>query len=325
MSTHREIDQYDIVTKTVPTLHFIGVTTAQSSSMKLFPRWMEALGRPEVVIEGIDLKLHDEPERYRQAVAQIKYDPLSLGAGVTAHKIDLLEAARDMFDSLTPPAQTCHEVSSIAKRNGLLEGHTIDPAASGLSLEAIVGKNYFARTGAQVLCLGAGGAATALSLHLINGQPASDRPKRVVVVDLAPDRLERLQRIVASLRPDITFDYVCNQDPQVNDEMMAAMPAGSLVINATGMGKDRPGSPITKAGLFPRNGIAWELNYRGELDFMHQALAQKNTRNLTVADGWGYFLHGWTAVISWVLDVPINQAMFERLADIAAGVRTNRY
>ena len=66
---------------------------------------------------------------------------------------------------------------------------------------------------------------------------------------------------------DIAFEYICNQDAARNDAIMAALPAGSIVINATGMGKDRPGSPITDAGLFPVRGIAWEFNYRGELDF----------------------------------------------------------
>jgi hypothetical protein len=36
---------------------------------------MEILGRKEVVIEGVDCKIHDQPEAYRKAVAQIKNDP----------------------------------------------------------------------------------------------------------------------------------------------------------------------------------------------------------------------------------------------------------
>jgi len=54
----------------------------------------------------------------------------------------------------------------------------------------------------------------------------------------------------------------------------------------------RRGSPITGAGHFPANGIAWELNDRGGRQFMHQALAQKESRNARVEDGWLYFLHG---------------------------------
>src|SRR5512141_3123950 len=91
-------EQYQVVKKAVPTFYFIGVTTGKSSIMKVFSLWMKVLAREDVVMEGIDCKIHDEPEAYRRVVAQIKYDPNSLGALVTTHKIDLLNAARDMFE-----------------------------------------------------------------------------------------------------------------------------------------------------------------------------------------------------------------------------------
>jgi shikimate dehydrogenase len=274
-----------------------------------------------VVIEGLDLRLHDEPRRYRQAVTQIKYDPLSLGSLVTTHKIDLLDAARDLFDYLDPYAQICGEVSCISKRSGALEGHAKDPIASGLSLDHVLGKAYFSRTGGSVLCFGAGGAATAIALHLTNKRDSSDRPRRFVVVNRSPGRLERLQEMVEELGTDIAFEYVCNQDPRYNDQLLGDMPEGSVVINATGMGKDRPGSPITNGGLFPAASVAWELNYRGELDFLHQALAQKETRSVIVEDGWVYFLHGWTQAIAQVLHLAIDEALFNRLAHVAISVR----
>jgi shikimate 5-dehydrogenase len=73
----------------VPTMYFIGVTTGKSSIMTVFPRWAEHLGLRGAVIRGIDCKWHDRPEVYRRAVEFIKHDPLSLGALVTTHKIDL--------------------------------------------------------------------------------------------------------------------------------------------------------------------------------------------------------------------------------------------
>jgi len=312
---------YPVVTKSQPTFYFIGVTTAKSSIMRIFPLWMQELGRPEVVIEGIDLRLHDEPQAYRRTVAQIKYDPMSLGGLVTTHKIDLLEAARDMFDYLDAYARLCGEVSSISKRDGFLEGHAKDPISSGLSLDAMLGADYFARTGGEVLCFGAGGSAVAIALHFINKDKAGDRPRRFVVVNRSLPRLERLRQMVAGLSTDIAFEYIHNEDPRRNDQLMAELPDGSLVINATGMGKDRPGSPVTDAGLFPRNGVAWELNYRGELQFMHQALAQRATRGVKVEDGWLYFLHGWTQVIAQVLHLSITGEVFNRLARIAESVR----
>ena len=128
---------------------------------------MEALGRPEVVLEGIDLEIHAAPDRYREVVAHIKGEPLALGGVVTTHKIDLLAAASDLFDGLGPYAQATGEVSSMAKENGRLIGRATDPVAGGLSLDAILGQGYFGRSGGHLLLLGAGGSAVALTLHLL--------------------------------------------------------------------------------------------------------------------------------------------------------------
>lgn len=308
-----------------PTFYFIGVTTGQSSSRRVFPLWMEALGRPEVTLAGIDMEIHAAPDRYRQVVAEIKEEPLAMGALVTTHKIDLLAAASDLFDDLGPFARATQEVSSIAKDGGKLIGRATDPVAGGLSLDAILGEDYFASTGGHLLMLGAGGSAAALTLHLIRKERESDRPRRIVVVNRSAPRLSRLRQMVerSSMdgRQDIQFEFIQNSATERNDDILAGMPLGSVVINATGMGKDTPGSPFTDDGVFPRNSVVWELNYRGELDFMRQAQAQMATRTLTIADGWEYFVHGWSQVISHVLHVHIDASLFARLSELAAAVR----
>jgi shikimate dehydrogenase len=313
---------YSIATKSEPTFYFVGVTTGKSSIMKVFPLWMDVLGRPDIVLEGIDCKIHDEPEVYRQVVAQIKYDPLSVGALVTTHKIDLLTAARDMFDYLDPYAQITDEISSISKLDGQLEGHAKDPLSSGSSLDAIIPEGYFADTGGIVLCFGAGGSAIATLLHLINKQNKADRPSKFIFVNRSQGRLDHAREMVEKLETDIETEYICNSDPLVNDRLMESMPPYTIVINATGMGKDTPGSPVTWNGKFPLYGIAWEFNYRGELDFMHQALAQVNSRGIKVEDGWVYFVHGWTQVVAQVLHVDLDDELFERLERAASSVRS---
>jgi shikimate dehydrogenase len=72
MAERSDADSALVVRKTVPTFYFIGVTTTKSSIMRVFPEWMKVLGRTEVVMEGVDLKIHDDPGSYRAAVAQIK-------------------------------------------------------------------------------------------------------------------------------------------------------------------------------------------------------------------------------------------------------------
>jgi len=313
--------QYQIKTQKTPTFYFVGVTTSKSSIMKVFPLWMKALGREEVVMEGIDCPIHADPEIYRQAVAQMKYDPLSLGALVTTHKIDLLNAARDMFDYLDPYAQITGEVSSISKLDGRLEGHAKDPITSGASLDAIIGKDYFVRTGGDVLSFGAGGSAIATLLHLINKKDKGDRPKRFTFVNRSQGRLEHAQQMVRDLKTDIEVEYIQNADPAINDGIMEKFPPHSVIINATGMGKDTPGSPITWQGKFPLHSIAWEFNYRGELDFMHQALAQVESQGVVVEDGWLYFVHGWTQVVAQVLHFDLTAAVFDELNKAASTVR----
>lgn len=316
-----DTEQFPITTKTVPTFYFVGVTTSKSSIMKVFPRWMEAIGRPDIMLEGIDHEIHGKPEAYRATVAQFKYDPLSLGGLVTTHKIDLLTAARDMFEELHSSARLTGEVSSISKRNGKLVGHAKDPLTSGLSMDTFLKAGYFGSTGGDFLCFGAGGSGKAMALHLINKKEPADRPKRFVVANRSQGRLDGMQVMVESLETDIKFEYIQSADPQVNDQIMAEMPDGTVVVNATGMGKDTPGSPVTSDGIFPKNGVAWEINYRGELDFWHQAMAQQETRNVFVEDGWLYFLHGWTQVIAEVLHINIDGELFEQLGELAEGLR----
>ncbi|HUX19714.1 MAG TPA: shikimate dehydrogenase [Spirochaetia bacterium] len=314
----RETTDYPIVTKTRPTFYFIGVTTAKSSIMKVFPLWMAELSRPDIVIEGIDCRIHDDPEVYRRAVAQIKGDESSIGGLVTTHKIDLYSAARDMFDFVDPYAETTGELSSISKSQGRLEGHAKDPITVGLSLDAIVPRGYFGRTGGEVLIFGAGGSSVATVLHLANRVDPADRPKRLVVVNRSRPRLDSLKAMVESRERVFEVEYIENADPATNDKIMAELPDYSLVLNATGMGKDSPGSPISGSGPFPHYGVAWEFNYRGDLLFLRQAREQQAARELVVEDGWVYFLHGWTQVVAQVLHIDMTPELFERLGRRAA-------
>lgn len=312
--------KYPITRQKIPTMYFIGVTTGQSSIMRLFPLWTGALGLQAQLI-GVDLPLHAPPEQYRQAVAQIKYDPLSLGALVTTHKIDLLHATSNLFDGLDRYAQLWREVSCIAKRDDQLLGYARDPLTSGLALQAMLEPGYWGRSGAHVLCLGAGGSGTAITINMLSQPNDDERPQRLVIVSRNQPALDRLRSIVRRLPAPIAIDYVLNEDPQKNDWLMAALPEGSLVINATGMGKDRPGSPITGEGVFPMHAIAWELNYRGKLDFLHQAEAQMKLRDLRVYDGWRYFIISWVDHIAQVFNLKVTPEQFEQLAAQAMMIR----
>lgn len=311
------MSRYQPATK--PTLYFIGVTTAKSSIMKVFPAWAEELGLGDVQILGMDFPLHADPESYREAVAFIRDDPLSLGALVTTHKIDLFNACRDMFDVIDPFATLMKETSCISKADGKLVCHAKDPISSGLSIDGFLGPDYFARTGAEVFSIGAGGSTIALTWHLMRKERGLDVPSRIVVSNRSAHRLDEIREIHAQIPTDVALDYVLAPLPTDNDAVLPGLKPGSLVINATGLGKDAPGSPLSDAGVFPENAVVWDLNYRGDLVFLDQARAQAAARGLIIVDGWTYFIHGWTQVIAEVFHITIGSdaATIDRLTEIA--------
>lgn len=305
---------------TKPTFYFIGVTTGKSSIMKVFPKWAEYLELGDVEIKGIDLIPHDTAENYRATVEFLKNDPLSLGALVTTHKLDLFQACRDMFDVIDPHAELMAETSCLSKRDGKLICHAKDPISSGLALDGFLPENHFADTGAEVFSMGAGGSTIALTWHLMQKSRGANRPSRIVVTNRSAPRLDHIREIHEQLDSGIPCDYVVAATAEDNDTAMASLKPGSVVINATGLGKDAPGSPLTFDGAFPQNGIVWELNYRGDLVFLEQAEAQKDAKSLQIEDGWTYFIHGWTQVIAEVFDVeiPTSGPVFDEISRIAA-------
>lgn len=309
----------DLPAATERTIYFIGVTTGRSSIMKVFPAWSDHLGLG-AVMRGIDLPLNADRARYRRVVDFIKADPLSLGGLVTTHKVSLLQAARDLFDDLDPLARALHEVSSISKPEGRLIGHAKDPISAGAAYEAIVPPRHWSRSGGHLCVLGAGGSSLALTLYLhTKRQSGGDAPARLVVTAHRSASLDAMRRIHRALGFGLPIDYRLTPIPEAADAVVNALPPGSMVVNATGLGKDAPGSPLTRAVIFPRDGLVWDFNYRGDLVFLDQARAQAADRALSIDDGWVYFIHGWTRVIAEVfaIDIPMEGPAFDALSRIA--------
>ena len=298
-----------------PTLYFIGVTTGSSSIQTVFPVWAEQLGLTGARLQGVDMPLHAPVEDYRTVVEFIKSDPLSLGALVTTHKIDLFRAASDLFDYIDPFAQMMGETSCLSKTADGLMCHAKDPISSGLALDAFIADGYWERSGGQVLSIGAGGSTIAISWVLSQHSKGVDRPSSIIVSNRSQPRLDHLREIHDTLDTDTPFEYMLAPGSSDNDRILRSLEPGSLVINATGLGKDAPGSPITDAARFPDNSLAWELNYRGDLLFLDQARSQSD-RLAHVEDGWIYFLHGWTQVIGEVFHVtiPTSGPSFDELS-----------
>lgn len=305
---------------TQPTMYFIGVTTGASSIMKVFPEWAKALGLENTVMKGIDIAIHEKPEVYREVVSFIKNDPLSMGALVTTHKIDIYNAAKDLFEYLDPYALEFEELSSISKQDGKLCGHAKDPITCGMAMEEFVPRNYWKEhPEAGVLIIGAGGSAISMCSYYMRNAGKGNDPAKIVVSNRSKPRLDAIREISSGMNPaGIPTEFYLSPETADNDAVLAKMGRGSLIINATGLGKDRPGSPLSDAAVFPEDALVWEINYRGDLLFKHQAEAQAKSRNLNVNDGWMYFIYGWTQVIAEVFHQEILGEKLKKMDAIAA-------
>jgi shikimate 5-dehydrogenase len=275
------------------------------------------------VLQGIDLPLHAPAEDYRSVVEFIASDPYSLGALVTTHKIDLYHACADLFDEIDQFARLMGETSCISKRDGRLICHAKDPISSGLALDAFMPSGHWSSAATTAVCLGAGGSTIAISWYLSRPETTSTCPERIVVTNRSQSRLDHIREIHETLDTVTAFDYMLARYPEDNDRVVAQAGPGSLVVNATGLGKDAPGSPLSNSVLFPERAIAWDLNYRGDLVFLDQARGQQVDRSLDVQDGWVYFIHGWTQVIAEVfhIAIPTDGPGFQRLSDLARATR----
>jgi shikimate 5-dehydrogenase len=264
---------------------FIGVTTQQSSTKELWPRWTEALGIDAGLV-GMDIAPDAPPTEYRRAIQRLQ-DPSIAGAVITTHKMHVYRHCRDLFTDADPLVEMLGEVAGITKEDGKLAAHTIDPASSKRALAEMLLPRHWRDTGAEVLVLGGGGAGAAVALSL-----AEQHAIRITVADVRSKRLDRLSSFTLETEQIPPRGYA--------DHLVQALPPYSLVVNATGLGKDAPGSPVSDDAAFPRHGVVWELNYRGDLLFLHQARRQQEERSLSVHDGWRLFLHGWAQALNLI-------------------------
>ena len=308
-----------------PTFYFIGVTTGQSAIMDVFPKWADYLGLDAEFV-GIDMQIHDRPENYVAVARFLKNDEKSLGALVTTHKIDMYHACKKagVFDYFDDYAAMLEEISCISKLQGRYEGHAKDPITAGLAFEALVPPDYFAEGDKQILILGAGGSSVALCFYLMQRiAETGQAPEKIIVSNRSRKRLDNLARMLKPHQQVALETHCVGEDPEKNDRIMKSLSAGAVIINATGKGKDSPGSPVTDQAPWPDSALVWEFNYRGELDFLRQARANQAERRLTIEDGWIYFIHGWTRVIAEVfhMDIPTRGPVFDDLCRIAQSIR----
>ncbi len=288
---------------------FVGVTTGSSLVHRALSAWQPLLGQA-CSLRGADIPLGADGETYLSLLDDLRRANGVAGAVVTTHKVRLLRAGRARFAWLDPLALACQEVNAIRRAGGGLRGWARDPVSVGRVADRIWPATGLPGAGRDVICLGAGGTAVALAYHLCTSRA------RVRFTCADPSRAAIGQLARLARRP---VDGHVGDGPW--DDLVSAAPPGSLIVNATGMGKDRPGSPVTSRVRFPSQSVIWELNYRGDLRFLDHARRQAAGSGLQVHDGWQLFCHGWAAALTAVLGLPDDDSLGDRFAGAAQSLR----
>ena len=300
------------------TVWFVGVSTAGSLIHEAMGRWGPLLGG-DIEVEGRDLPLDAPDGAFRKLLDDLGRNDRALGAVVTSHKVALFRAGSDRFARLDDAALACGEVNAVRRTPDGLVGFARDPVSVGRVVDRIwpaggasgpagaggASGPAGAGRGDQVVCLGAGGTAVALGRHLL----ARPRSLDLVFADRRPEA-------IAHLRAALGVGVTTQVGPGPWDELVARAPDGALVVNATGMGKDRPGAPLSASATFPPQGVVWELNYRGDLPLPARARAQ----GVEGHDGWSLFCQGWAAALAAVLDLA-DEGLGDRFERAARSLR----
>lgn len=314
-----------------PVVLFLGVSTAPSAVHRYFPRWAGSFPEPVRLI-GIDLPAAAPVRKYEDLLDWMARHQQIRGMVITSHKIDLFRAGSSRFTAADRLSAMLGEVSAVRRTPcGDLLAYATDP----LSARAAAAELNRGTCGGEIICFGAGGAAVALVAALTLPGTGLTRPAPdadccapgvtaaggplsngdIHLTDVRPDRLAHLMHVAARLGVAGRVVPHLPEDDSGNTGLLAGHPDARLVVNATGLGKDGPGSPLTDEAVFPRHCVVWDMNYRGPLTFLQQARAQRDARGLQIADGWRFFLHGWTNALAAILDVPPGDPALASILD----------
>ena len=304
-------DENIILTK--PTMFFIGVTTHNSFINTVFNEWLNIIGKDAELI-GVNLDLNCPNEDYVKIVSFIKNNPFVLGALVTTHKVNLYNSTFHLFDFLPNTCKEFREIGCIYKSDNKLTAEVTDIISVRLALTSFLSNNYFLHIKSEFCILGAGGAGIALAYRILTDK--NHKPNKLIITDISSERIESASNILSKYDSEKLLETIKVENNNT-DEIIEKLSSGSVIVNATGLGKDKKGTPFSEKINLPSRCYFWDFNYRGNLTFLEIAKQQADRKNLIVLDGWIYFIHGWTQVISKVFHIDNIESYFIEFLKIA--------
>jgi shikimate 5-dehydrogenase len=242
---------------------------------------------------GVDMPAVAPDHRYRALVTKVRDDVSCAGVQVTSHKVRLYRAASSVIDRYSEDVSYLEEVGGLLVRTGTVTAVSPDAMALRRELMMVLGH----RPKREIVILGGGGAARAIAFIAAELQKVS----KVSITEADDARRLALGRWLGRLKAGNPSLELNAFPADANDNLVSSATGGAVIINATGLGKDSPGSPLSDHAPFPCDGVAWDLNYRGERHFLTQASRQATERRLAVRDGFSYFVDNWTCFLESAL------------------------
>jgi shikimate dehydrogenase len=216
---------------------FVGVSTGSSLVHQAMGSWKPLLGLV-FGLRGMDISLDASDSTYLRVLDDLRADDSVLGAVITTHKVGVFRAGQRCFTHLDPLARACEEVNAIRRtaRTAWL--------GSRPYLGGGVAYRIWPDTEGDVSCLGADGTAVTLALS-----PGDDQGSGANCPRCPSPSYRR------AARPAHPAPVTSSVDEGPWDALISSAPPGSLIVNATGMGEDRAGSPITAQARFPPRAV----------------------------------------------------------------------
>jgi shikimate 5-dehydrogenase len=303
------------------TIYFLGITTGGSAVRKVFPAWMDLLG-VDADLKTVDVPAGSPAEPYRNFLTQVRDEPTALGAVITAHKTAIFQHGQDLFAQTDPDSQRFEEISVISRVPGGLRGTVIEHHSIATTLAQMGGGTPFTGPDRDVVVFGAGGTAVSLIATLTaESWPDEHRPRKLHLVDVSADRLQHAHDLATTGAKPLCVNVLHTQG-DTSLSYLGDLPPHTLIVNATGLGKDKPGAPFTLPAPWPEGAHVWDLNYRGDLLMLDEARRVAAERHLDPQDGWLLFINGWAESLSRIVGRPIDDDERAEMNRLAQQVRS---
>ena len=168
------------------------------------------------------------------------------------------ELAMGCVSELDASAKTASACNTLARAGAGWKGYNTD----GFGLERAIGDNFDRSfDGADVVIIGAGGAARGAAFHICapkNGEPNAFPAGRARSLTLANRSADRLEKLSADLRA-AGFENAAYS--LCDEKFLKSVRPGSIIINATSVGLREGDAPVADFSSLPGGCVFFDMPY----------------------------------------------------------------